>query len=152
VATQDTAGVFANVERFGRLTARADDAARLAAEVRQELELVRASVDGRARPSVLYLIGLDPPMIAGPAVLISEIMEVAGGDNVFADATAAWPQVSLEEILRRRPDVVILPADGAGSMSVDRLTATPGWRELAASGTTRFHTLPTDVLHRPGPS
>ncbi len=152
VATQDTAGVFANVERFGRLTARADDAARLAAELRQELELVRASVDGRARPSVLYLIGLDPPMIAGPAVFISEIMEVAGGDNVFADATAAWPQISLEEILRRRPDVVILPADGAGSMSVDRLTATPGWRELAASGTTRFHALPTDVLHRPGPS
>ncbi len=152
VATQDTAGVFANVERLGRLTARDDEAAGVAVEMRYELEQVRASVEGRKRPTVLYLIGVDPPMIAGPGTFISEVIGIVGGENVFADATAIWPQVSLEEILRRKPDIVILPADGAGSMSVDRLTATPGWRELATSGATRFHALPPDVLHRPGPS
>src|SRR5690606_25566160 len=134
----DTAGIFSNVERLGRLTGRIDEATDLAGRMRSDLEAVRASVKGHARPSVLYLIGLDPPMVAGPGVFISEILEVAGGRNAFADATADWPQVSLEEVLRRRPEVVILPADGAGSMSIQRLIASPGWRELANSGATRF--------------
>jgi iron complex transport system substrate-binding protein len=152
VATRDTAGIFANVERFGRLTGESGRAERLAAEMRRELAAVSASVAGREPPAVLYMIGLDPPMVAGPNLFIGEIVEVAGGRNIFADATAPSPQISLEEIVRRQPEIVLIPAAGASSISIERLASTPGWRELIESGETRFHALPPDVLHRPGPS
>src|SRR5690606_32823541 len=95
VTTSDTAGIYANIERFGRLTGRTEAAQRLAAEMRRELMAVSASAAGREHPGVLYMIGLDPPMIAGPNLFIGEILEVAGGRNVFADATAPSPQMSL---------------------------------------------------------
>ncbi|MEX2570149.1 MAG: cobalamin-binding protein [Gemmatimonadota bacterium] len=151
VTTQDTAGIFANVERFGRLVGLPERADSLAAAMRSELDAVRASVAGRERPTVLYMIGLDPPMVAGRSVFIGEVLEVAGGRNVFADVSAPSPRVSLEEIVRRRPDLVLLPASGASSLPVERLRELPGWRDLS-QGTTRFEPLPADVLHRPGPS
>jgi len=152
VAPRDTAGVFANVERLGRLTGRTAAADSLARWMRAELEAVRASVKDRPPVPVLYMIGFDPPMVAGPQVFIGEIVEVAGGRNVFADLTVPSPQISLEEILRREPEVVLFPGTGTSSSSEERLRSSPGWRELAERGHTRFVALPADVLHRPGPS
>jgi ABC-type Fe3+-hydroxamate transport system substrate-binding protein len=150
VATVDSADIFANIERLGRLAGRNAGADSLAIALRRELDTVHRSVAGRAPPDVLYMISLEPPMVAGPELFIGELVEVAGGRNLFADVTMPSPQVSLEEIVRRRPDVVILPASGDGEKVVDRVITQPGWREIAASGA-RFIALPADTLHRPGP-
>ncbi|MQA91076.1 MAG: ABC transporter substrate-binding protein [Gemmatimonas sp.] len=152
VATRDTAGVFANIDRLGVLTGLTERADSLAARMREELADVRASVAGREPRRVLYLIGVDPPMVAGPNVFIGEVLEVSGGLNVFSDLQAPSPQVSMEEILRRQPEVVLHPATGASTASAESLQTMPGWRELLQSGETRFVALPPDVLHRPGPS
>lgn len=150
--TRDTADIFFNIDRLGQLTGRVESADSLADWIRSEFEAVRASVAGRSSPRVLYLVGLDPPIVAGPNLFIGEVLEVAGGNNVFADVKDASPQMSLEEIVRRRPEVVLLPASGTAAASIDRLVASPGWSELYRSGGTRFEAMPPDVLHRPGPS
>jgi iron complex transport system substrate-binding protein len=46
---------------------------------------VRAAVAGAGRPSVLYVIGLDPPITSGSGTFLDEIIEAAGGTNVFGD-------------------------------------------------------------------
>lgn len=151
VATADTTDIFANIERFGQLVGRQASAGILATEMRAALTEVRLSVEQQPSPSVLYMISLDPPMVAGPSLFIGELVGLAGGENIFGDVSVPSPQVSLEEIVRRRPEVVIVPASGGGTMAADRVAGQPGWRELAASGT-RFHSLPADTLHRPGPA
>ena len=148
--TVDTAGIYANLGRFGTLLDMAPEADSLAAWVRGELDVVRGSWAGRPPVDAAYLIGLDPPTVAGPRVFIGEVLEVAGGRNVFADLSAPSPPVSLEELVRRRPAVVLIPTD-VGSSALEGLRRSPGWRELAGSGT-RFEALPSDLLHRPGPS
>ena len=45
----------------------------------------------------------------GPGTFIAQILAIAGGDNIFADATMNWTTVSLEQVVRRDPDVVVLP-------------------------------------------
>jgi iron complex transport system substrate-binding protein len=148
--TQDTTAIFANIERFGRLTGLEASADSLAAALRHQLEAVRRSVAGRPRPAVVYVIGLDPTTVAGPNVFIGELLEVAGGRNVFADVTASSPQMSLEEIVRRRPELVLMPAPGNGAAAIARLRRAPGWRELIDSGSTRVELVDADLLHRPG--
>src|SRR5690606_23797356 len=130
--TRDTAGIFANIERLGTLTGLQTGADSLAGWIRAELAAVSASVAGLEAPAVLYMIGLDPPMIAPPGVCIGEVLEIAGGRNVFPEVTGLWPQMSLEEIAQRRPDVVLIPASGAASTPLERLRSEPGWRELMA--------------------
>jgi len=77
-----------------------------------ELEAVALAVTGGERPQVGILLGGDPPWMASPNTYIGQVVAIAGGDNVFADDTGLYAPISVEEVLRRRPDVLLL-TDGA---------------------------------------
>lgn len=150
IKTEDTTDVFRALRNVGRLTGRTRAADSLAASLRRELDQVRASVAGAARPSVFYLAWNDPPLTAGPKTFVSQVIEVAGGRNAFADATALWPTVSLEEIVRRQPDFVVVPL-GEQPSRVEAMKRAPGWRELRALREGRAVQVPADVVNQPGP-
>lgn len=151
VDPQDTADVFRSIHALGALTGRSPAADSLAASIRGELEEVRASVAGRPRPSVFFVVWNDPPMTAGPETFVAQLIGVAGGRTVFPDLRANWPQVSMEEIVRRQPEVVVLPVGEDGALSLERLRDAPGWRDLRAVREGRVATVPADLVSRPGP-
>lgn len=144
--------VDSTIRRIGRLLgldARADS---LVARIHAELDEVRRAVAGRGRPRVLYLIGRDPAMIAGPGTFADELIAVAGGENVFSDGPAGWPQVSLEEIVRRQPDVLIVPTgDWDGDRLLEWFRRAAGWRELRAVREGRVYAVDATIFNRPGP-
>ncbi len=149
--SQDTSDVFRSIDRLGHLVARDSAAAVLAHAVREGLAAVQASVADRPVPSVVYLVEHDPPMIPGPATFISQIIGVAGGRVVFPDVAALWPQISLEEIVRRQPDVLAFPELPSMVQFVSRIGDAPGWRDLAAVRTGRIILMPPELMSRPGP-
>jgi iron complex transport system substrate-binding protein len=152
VEADDTTDVFRTVDNLGRLTGRARAADSLAAGLRRELAEVAASVVGRPRPTVFFLVWNDPPMTAGPQTFISQVLGVAGGRNVFADVAGEWPNVALEEIVRRQPDFLVLPqGEKGGAHDVDQLRGSPGWRELRAMREGRVVTIDAEMMNRPGP-
>ena len=151
LAAQDTADVFRAAAHLGVLAGRVRAADSLAASIRAELDEVRRSVAGRPAPSVLYVAWVDPPMIAGPTTFISELVRLAGGRPLFEDVRQEWPTVSIEEIVSRRPQVVVIPAGAGAEFSAEALRGAPGWRELAASPGTRVAEVPVAVVNRPGP-
>jgi iron complex transport system substrate-binding protein len=103
--------------------------------------------------SVIYLVALDPPMSAGRGTFVHELIGIAGGRNVMSDASALWPPVSVEDVLSRQPDVVIVSAtDVARDDVLANLRRRPGWRGLAAVQAGRVHVVDTDLFNRPGPS
>jgi iron complex transport system substrate-binding protein len=59
---------------------------------------------------VAYVLGGDPPWVAGPGTYISELMTLAGGTNVFSDLGRLYAPVSPEELVERDIDVVLLAA------------------------------------------
>jgi ABC-type Fe3+-hydroxamate transport system substrate-binding protein len=135
---------------LGRLLGAEEQAAAAIARVRTGLDAVARVVAGRPRPSVLFLIGLDPLMAAGPGTFVDELLARAGGRNVIEDVAILWPNLSLEEIVRRAPDVVIVGS--AGTTDPRRtLAGRPGWRELPAVRSGRVHAVDPDVINRPGP-
>jgi iron complex transport system substrate-binding protein len=75
---------------------------------------------------------------------LSEVVDAAGGVNVFADDARPSPQVSREEILRRGADAVLVSPGGAR-----RLAADPGWRGLTAVRAGRVLAFDTALVQRP---
>jgi ABC-type Fe3+-hydroxamate transport system substrate-binding protein len=120
------------------------------ARVRSGLDSVRAAVSGRPPPAVLYLIGLDPLTAAGPDTFVDELIAVAGGSNVLHDLVTRWPQLSLEEVIRRAPDVVIVGSVRAGDPAA-LLSARPGWRDVPAVRAGAVYAVDPDIMNRPGP-
>lgn len=143
--------IASTIRRVGLLLGVAPRADSLAARVEGELDAVRRVVAGRERPSVLYVVSHDPPMTAGPTTFIDGLIAVAGGRNAFADARAGWPQVGLEEIVRRQPDVLIVPLGERDGATVERVKRAPGWRELRAVKEGRVYGVDAEIFNRPGP-
>src|SRR5690606_7303160 len=114
---------------------------------------VRAAVPAGGRPRVLYVISLDPPIVSGTDNFLAQLLEVAGGDPVAisAEQRGHSPQVSLEELVRRQPDVVMLPVGEDPQMTLDRIRREPGWRDLRAVQEGRIAVVPALVMGRPGP-
>lgn len=147
---ESLAEIDAMIVRIGALLGRAAAADSLVASIDAQLDSVRTAVAGRARPDVLYLIDENPAMAAGAGTFAGQLVDVAGGRNVFADLPQFYPQVSLEEILRRDPDLIIRPTTKPGTARLAALRAQPGWRDLRAVRTGRFHEIDVDLYNRPG--
>jgi len=130
------------------LDARADSLAR---DVEAQLAEVGRAVEGRPRPSVFYVVWFDPPRTAGPGTFVDDLITLAGGTNIFADAPTGWPQVGLEEVVRRQPDVVIVPVGEGNGASLERLRTTPGWSALRAVREGRVYEVDAEIFNRPGP-
>jgi iron complex transport system substrate-binding protein len=72
------------------------------------------------RPQVFVYDCCDPPFTAGANTVLSDLIERAGGHNVFADVAADWTHVSWEEVVARRPDLIVVHAyrhDGQGDVT-----------------------------------
>jgi len=126
-------------------TAAAGAAARAAFDA--DLRVLRARRHEGARVRVFYEIWDRPLMTVNNAHLISEIITLCGGVNVFAGLQALTPEVSREALLSVRPDIVL------GGSSADTPAAFAArWAALPPpfNGWTARH-LPADLMQRPTP-
>jgi iron complex transport system substrate-binding protein len=118
----------------------------IADRLESELAAERARRDStRLLPTLL--LAWDQPVIAlGAGSFVSELVELAGGRNVFADIAAPSVPVSLEAIAERAPAVVLL----VGS-EIPGLERRPEWRVLPAVRAGRLLRLTESSSNRPSP-
>lgn len=131
----------------------------LARDIEREIAIIRASVSTLARPKTLLVFERDPASLrdiyaTGGYGFIHDMLEAAGGSNVFADITQQAVQASTELILGRQPEVIIELRYG----DTIRTSALPrqmqAWNVLAslpAVKNRRVHALVGDEFVTPGP-
>lgn len=135
---QLTQQVQAIAEQLGR----ADAGRQLSAQLRQRLAGLRQRYQ-RAEPlRVFYQVWSPPLYTVGGGQIISDALSVCGARNVFDDLTLPAPQVSVEAVLQRNPEV-ILAADQP------QLDAWKAWPQLAAVAQGRLLLVPDKGLERP---
>ena len=96
------------VLQMGRVLGRTEAADSLMARLDGELAAVRARVAGRERVKVAYLLGGTPPWVAGPGTYVSDLLDAAGGENVFSDLEQLYAPMSLEDLLARDVDAFVV--------------------------------------------
>ena len=152
VSLQDTTDAFRALTLLGRAIGEDTHAAVLVDSLRRTFAATRASIASEKAPRVFYVVFNDPPMTAGPHTFIAQILALAGGENIFADATTNWPTIPMEELVRRDPDVIVLPVGEMPDSSVNRLTDMPGWRDLRAVREGHIVRIDANLSSRPGPN
>jgi iron complex transport system substrate-binding protein len=152
LSLEDTTDAFRAVTMLGQALDLSAGADSLLRRLRDSLADTRRLAARQERRRVFYVVYNDPPMTMGPATFIAQILDLAGGENIFADAATNWPTVSLEEVVRRDPDVVVLPVGEMPARTLGRLRTEPGWRELRAVRRGCVVQVVADVVNRPGPN
>jgi iron complex transport system substrate-binding protein len=124
------------------------------------LDGIRQKVAGRPRPRTLLVFGRERLALrglyaSGGIGFLNDMLDVAGGVNVFADVKMQAVQASTEQILARRPDV-ILEARALNSAwpSGDRQAELDVWNAVASVPAVRNHRVQflfDDRIVIPGP-
>ena len=129
--------VLQTIRAVGRLTGHVGDGDRVARDLRSQLDAIRARVRGRPRPRTMLVIGRDAAALRGIYVsggvgFLHELLDIAGGDDVFADIKREAVQPSNETMLVRAPDVIIelRPGDPPPAETVQKERAV--WKLLAS--------------------
>jgi ABC-type Fe3+-hydroxamate transport system substrate-binding protein len=133
------------VRVLGTVTGQAARARVVADSVRATLDRVRVATAGLPRPTVFLHSWENPLLTIGAGSYLSELVAIAGGRNVFDDLPAPSPQIAFEEVLRRRPEVVL-----AGPVTAATLQSIPRWRSLDAVRLGRILLMDTLLVGRPG--
>jgi iron complex transport system substrate-binding protein len=127
--------------------------AALVARIERDVAAVTARLDGAARPRVLLLVGRAPFVAAGPGTYQDELIGLAHGDNLTADAARAWPALNLEYIVAQAPEVIIDASMGSEE-AADRASALAFWRDFStipAVRNGRIYGHRASELQEPGP-
>jgi iron complex transport system substrate-binding protein len=108
---------------IGALAGTVDAAERAAGAFEREIDALRARYGARPPVRVFYEIWHQPLLTVNGKHMISDVISLCGGVNVFADAPLLTPSVSLESVLAARPDVIL-----GGSSAVDPREFIAQWR------------------------
>jgi ABC-type Fe3+-hydroxamate transport system substrate-binding protein len=143
------ADLHLNIERLGRVTGRDSAAARLSDRIRDDLGGIRRVTRELPEHSVYYDAWWHPPITIGGGSYLDSLITLAGGRNVFGDLASPSPQVSLEAIVARDPEIILYPVHrGAERAPIpDR----PGWEVLGAVREDRIRVFDGEIVVRLGP-
>jgi iron complex transport system substrate-binding protein len=106
------ADVTATIQQLGQRVGRAEDAGRLVRRIDEALDDIRTRVAARPRPRTLLVFGRDALALrgiyaSGGVGFLHDMLNAAGGENVFADVRQQSVQATSELILSRRPEVIL---------------------------------------------
>jgi ABC-type Fe3+-hydroxamate transport system substrate-binding protein len=141
---------LADVPRIGKLLGRLTGHRREADSMSAVFDtaLATATVDSGSagRPTVLLLVWEQPPMTVGRGSFLSELVERAGGRNLFADVATSSGPVSIEAVSVRDPELILTTAAGPASFATR-----PEWQAVRAVREKRFLAVSGSRYDRPGP-
>jgi len=145
-------GVFDNILLVGRATGQTTAAEKLVADLKARVAQIESKVrQTGTRPRVFF--ELDKSLFTvGPGSFIHDLIVRAGGENIAGDADRPYPQLSLEVLLQRDPEVIIITDIGQyGGETPESVRARPGWQAVSAVRNNRVVPINPDLVNRPGP-
>jgi iron complex transport system substrate-binding protein len=132
------AGITSTIRELGARLGETSAADGLTAGIERGLDDIRRRVQGRARPRTLIVFGrerlsLRGMYVSGGVGFLHDMVGIAGGDDVFADVKTESVQASTEQVIARRPDVIIeVRAANSAFPAGDRDAEVRTWRVLGS--------------------
>ena len=150
----DFTDLFSQMVTLGKLTGHEKEAQTAVAGLSQRVDAVKTTLAKASNtPLVFYeLDGTDPakPWTVGPGNFMDTLITLAGGKNVGSELASSWAQISLEDLLVKSPDMIIL-GDSNYGISVENVKARTGWEQLNAVKDSRVYTFDDNLVSRMGP-
>jgi iron complex transport system substrate-binding protein len=123
----------------------------LVAEMRGRLDALEQALAGRAPRRVLFLVWHDPLITVGRNTFIADALRRAGSVSVI-DVEQDWPRISLEEVTRLDPEVLVFASSHSETVrqTFESLAARPAWQGLTAVKLRQYAVI-SDAVNRPAP-
>lgn len=129
---------------LGRLVGDTTRAHTVADSVQRTLDRVRTATSSLPRTSVFFHTWDKPIITIGANSFLNELVVIAGGRNVYGDVNEISPTVTLEDVVKRNPDVMLVGPATAKAMLSSQL-----WAVVPAVKARRVFVYDTNSVGRP---
>ncbi len=161
VSNKTVEDIIAGIDKIGRVCGEGDRAAEITKDLSKRIERIGRLTKGLPRPSVMISISrgmatenINNVYIAGRNGFYDELLELAGGVNVYRDESVRFPLLTREGIIALNPDVVLDLVPDVEEKGLDVSSIKREWRELRgveAVKKGRVYVLGRDYVTVPGP-
>ncbi len=142
-------GTIATIENVGKLAGTEDQAGAVAGQMAAARQQVEAAVAGLPRATTFLEIYSKPLMTAGSGTFIDDMIGIAGGENIGAQAGEGFPTFSTEVLVKDDPQVYV--ADSGSMSKPGEIDARAGFSELTAVKDGKVYVIEDSTIARPGP-
>jgi iron complex transport system substrate-binding protein len=142
-------GTIATIENIGKLTGNEEGAAAVADQMTAAKEEVQAAIAGQPAATTFLEIYSKPLMTAGSGTFIDDMIAIAGGENIGAQAGSGFPTFSTEVLVKDDPQVYI--ADSGSMSKPGDITKRAGFADLTAVKEGKVFVIDDNLIARPGP-
>ena len=151
--------IYHNIKWLGEKLQCPNEAEALCNQIREELEEIRIKVSPAKKKKVFFSLYRTPGTLAsittvGPETYLNELINIAGGINVFDDVKQDYPVISKESLLKRQPEIIIEPYSQSNGKTSNETYVLNDWRDLKrlnAVENKNIHIVDSDLVLKPGP-
>ncbi|MDT6960403.1 cobalamin-binding protein [Cupriavidus sp. SZY C1] len=142
-----------NLEKLGTLMGTEPVARRAASDFRQQVDTLRRTYAGRSPVTVFYQVWQQPLMTLNGQHLVSDLLTLCGGRNLFATEAPLVPTVSVEAVIAGNPEVMLTAAMGATrpDKPLADFSIWEKWKQVTAVARNNLFTIDGDLVNRAGP-
>lgn len=137
------------IQRFGVLAGTTNVANKATNEFLNHYQSLKRRYSNKQKIKVFYQIWNKPIMTISGSHLISEIIELCGGENVFANIKILTPRISLESVLASKAEAIV--SGGMGKVRPEWLDEWKAWPELPAVKKKQLYFIDPALMQRVGP-
>ena len=132
--------------RFGQLTGNRDKAEQLADNFSQRLKALGAAQINKPLVRTFYQIWDEPLITLNGKHMVSDVITLCGGENIFADAVPLVPHVNIESVVAADPQMII--AGGSQEEQPLWYSSWKQWRGISAVINKHIYLVPSDLMQR----
>jgi iron complex transport system substrate-binding protein len=146
------AGVWQDMRVTGRYLGRAERAEAVVETTRARMACIARRAQHSPRKLRVHWEWSAHPFVAARRSWITEMLDILGAENVYADLDVESVRITPEEAIARQPDVVVACWCGMKNLpDVERILARRGWQNTPAFANRRVAAFKEDLFGRPGP-
>jgi iron complex transport system substrate-binding protein len=143
--------VVDTIALLGRVCGLSEKANDLSVQLSKRVDHIGEKTRSKREPLVFLQLNLKPIMTINKNTFLHDLIQSAGGRNMAQDEPINYPRIGLEEVIRRRPEVIIISSmERAGRFERARLEWLK-WTSIPAVKNNRVHLIDSDLIDRPSP-
>jgi len=141
--------LISTIDEIGDLCGASEKAHQLVDELNERLESIQTAVASVQRPTVFLQINISPIMTVNKNTIHNDIINLAGGVNMTADEPMTYPRISIEEVISKKPDIILISSMERGGEFEKERKDWMKWMSIPAVKDNRVYLIDSDLIDRP---
>jgi iron complex transport system substrate-binding protein len=153
VKSTDLDDLLHDINTIGKITGKEDEVQSLTSDMRGKIEMVTNKTKAlENRPRTFQICWHEPIYTAGNNTYVNDLIEAAGGANIFARDFEGYKSVDIEQVIARDPEVIIVTTmAGEAHGTWEWVNTEPRLANISARQNERVHFVESRWVERPGP-